>query len=181
MTTKDLARLCLSASRAQRPDPDAKRPRAIGLAAGTLLSLCVAGAAWPALGQEPHRLELCELGNTTITNLQADVAADTGAEEVEVAFVVVYSLNNDNNGQVVDGEPTGPILCTNGALVDSPPVGTNANDVIPPEEGTVDIFDSSEAFLLRYEENATTDIETRFCHTVNANVDCFSLEPPPSD
>jgi hypothetical protein len=177
MTTKDLARLCLSGSRAQRPDLEARGPRVISLAAGTLISLCVAGAAWPALGQDANRLGLCSLGNTTITNLQTDVAAGIGINQgdVEIAFVVVYSLNNDNNGQPLDGVATGPILCTNDDFLD--PTAAAANDVIPPS-GTVDIFDSSEAFLLRYEENETTDTETRFCHTTNANVDCFLLEPP---
>jgi hypothetical protein len=171
MTTKDLAGPRLGSARSHGPDLNARRPGLASLATGMLLTLFVVGAAF---GQDANRLELCSLDSGTVGELQADVAAGTDIDDddIEIAFVVVYSLNNDNNGQPLDGGATGPVLCTNPALVD--PTETFADEEIPLE-GTIDILDSAEAFLLRYQDGETA---SRFCHTTNANVDCFLLEPP---
>ena len=178
MTTKDLAPPRLRGARAHRADLEVTRPRLIDLAAGALMSVCAVGSAWPAFGQDANRLGTCLLDPSTVTALQNDVADGVdgiAGDDVEIAFVVVYSLNNDNNGQPLDGLATGPVLCAD-AAVTGIPAETAADDPIPPV-GTVDIRDSSEAFLLRYEESDTTEAETRFCHTTNANVDCFLLGP----
>jgi hypothetical protein len=179
MTTNDSVPPRLRGSRPHRPDLDMRGPRLSRLAVATLISLSAVGSAWPAFAQDANRLELCSLDSDTVEELQADVAAGTGIAEsdVEIAFVVVYSLNNDNNGQALNGAATGPVLCAN-ETVTGFPAETTADTPIPPGAGTVDIRDSSEAFLLRYEESDTTDAETRFCHTINANVDCFVLGAP---
>ena len=168
MTTNDLAL------------PRLRGSQLISLVAAALTSLCVASSAWPAFGQEgANRLELCSLDAETVERLRDDVADGTGiaGDDIEIAFVVVYSLNNDNNGQPLAGAATGPVLCAD-PTVTGTPAETTADAQIPPE-GTVDIRDSSEAFLLRYEASGTTEAETRFCHTTNANVDCFQLGPTP--
>lgn len=174
MTTKNSAGPCPTAAGAILPNPILHRSSALGLAAGTLMSLCLAG---PAVAQDANRLGLCSLSSGAVTALQSDVAAET-LGDVEVAFVVVYSLNFDNNGQPLNGAATGPILCVN-EDVTGVPSSTFATEEIPDDGGTVDIFDSAEAFLLRFEETESGEPETRFCHTTNANVDCFLLGPTP--
>lgn len=177
MTNKALGGLCLTLARARRPALRKAQSSMAGLAAATLLSFSALGAASPAFGQDANRVGLCTLEDDTIAALQGDVAAGIGAEgDVEVAFVVVYSLNNDNHGQPVADGTTGPVLCTNPDFVG--PDETAQTDQIP-DTGTVDIRDSSEAFILRYEPSATeaAEAEARFCHTVNANVDCFLVGP----
>jgi hypothetical protein len=170
----------LRAPPGHRLDVRVKRLKPISLAAATLISLSAVGPAWPALGQDANRLELCSLDSETVEELQADVAAGTGiaAGDVEIAFVVVYSLNNDNNGQPLDGTATGPVLCANEAVTGLPAETTADTQIPSGEEDTFDIRDSSEAFLLRYEPSGTPNAETRFCHTTNANVDCYLLGPP---
>lgn len=186
MTIKDQIGLGLPVGKARRSHLHSKRPSVAGLAVGTLMSVCMVGTAGPAFGQDATRLGLCSLSAGAVTALRNDVADDeTGLDvdpaDVEVAFVVVYSLNDDNNGQPLAVGTTGPILCTNPAVAGSfPPSPTFADDPIPPDpEDTVDIFDSAEAFLLRYEESGSGEPETRFCHTTNANVDCYLLGPTP--
>jgi len=147
------------------------------LAIAVSLSVCAVIGSLPTLAQEPNRLGLCTLNEDTVTDLQEDVDADIGVDgDVEIAFVVVYSISNDNNGQPVATGTTGPILCTN---PDAPvPFETAADTDI----FDIDTLDSAEAFLLRFEgTGGSSDPETRFCHTTNANVDCYLLGPPASD
>lgn len=161
-------------------------PSVASLATRALLALCVCGVAWPALAQTPNRLALCTLsdseGRNTLSDLEEDVAEALEIEDddVEIAFVVVYSLHNDNNGQPVgEASWTGPVLCTAPDIAElDEDDATGADEPIPPdEEETVDILDSAEAFLLRYRLNdESEDVETRFCHTTNANVDCYPIQ-----
>jgi hypothetical protein len=115
----------------------------------------------------------CALSQDTVDALLLDVAAG-GIEDPEIAFVVVYSLNNDNDGQpvTVQGQAgfTGPVICRNTDVV-SAPVPTSQTDNV----GTVTILDAEEAFLLRL--GSGSSISKRVCHTVNNNTDCFRISP----
>lgn len=123
------------------------------------------------------------IGDMETSGLETDLDAPP-----EVAFVVIYSLNYDNDGQpVVDdgaftGDFTGPVICRNpGATIAT----VDQTDEIPGGGNTIDIFDAEEAFILRYEVNTITfpqPIEKRVCHTVNSETQCFrvhGLPPPP--
>jgi hypothetical protein len=176
MNTRSSARPCSGDAPPNRMVRPVRGSGLAGAAAAALLLVGPVGVALPALGQTTaNRLGLCTLDAATVTALQGDVGAGVGANGVpEVAFVVVYSINNDNNGQPIPGGTTGPVLCTN---PNAPlPLATPADtDILG-----IDILDSAEAFLLRFEgSGGTTEPETRFCHTTNANVDCYLLGPPP--
>lgn len=176
MNTKRSARPCSGDAPPNRMVRPVRGSGVAGAAAAALLLVGTVGVALPALGQTANRLGLCTLDSTTVGALAGDVGdAVTGVNSsaVEVAFVVVYSISNDNNGQPVAGGTTGPVLCTN---PNAPiPFETSADTDIPG----IDILDSAEAFLLRFEgSGGTTEPETRFCHTTNANVDCYLLGPP---
>jgi hypothetical protein len=112
-------------------------------------------------------------------------------ENVEIAFVVVYALNNPNNGQPVPGGFTGPIICTNPGNEEVTGVGitgfnrfnqllTEASeiptDTDPGAADSVDIVGAEEAFILQYQLNGGSNdgnVEKRICHTVAGNTDCF--------
>ena len=176
MTNKVPIGPSLTLARMHRPDRGKASARMAGIAAAMLMSLSLVGAVSPAFGQA-NQVGTCNLSSTTVNSLRSDVASGIGsaAGDVEVAFVVVYSINNDNNGQPVATGTTGPILCTNATVVNRE---TTDQTTQIPSSGTVDIFDSSEAFILRYQHSGASEAESRFCHTVNANVDCFHLSPP---
>jgi hypothetical protein len=113
-------------------------------------------------------------------------------EDVEIAFVVVYALNNPNNGQPVPGGFTGPIICTNPGNLEVQGFGitgfeednatrlTEASeiptDTDPGGAASVDIVGAEEAFILQYQLNGGSNdgkVEKRVCHTVAGNTDCF--------
>ena len=150
-------------------------------AALAVASALVAGAAVPATiavaQQSPDLNRIwagCLLSPEAVDALEADVAAGQGIGTPEVAFVVVYSLNNDNDGQPVSvaGQAgfTGPIICRNTEVAGNIADTTQTTDV-----GNVTILDAEEAFVLRYQSPSST--AKRVCHTVNNNTDCFSISP----
>jgi hypothetical protein len=177
MNTKDPGQPCAGRASSHR---SGSVPRGSGLArfaVAASLFACAMGVTFPAFAQDANRLGLCTLDGDTVSALRDDVDADIGVDgDPEIAFVVVYSISNDNNGQPVATGTTGPILCTNPAA--PVPFETTADTDI----FDIDILDSAEAFLLRFEgTGGSSDPETRFCHTTNANVDCYLLGPPASD
>jgi hypothetical protein len=161
----------------------------------------IAGAPLQALAQVPdpdaNRVwGGCVLNSNaaetdTITSLEGDIgSSDTGgdleAEDLEVAFVLVYSLTFGNDGQPlmsVNGtQTTGPILCINDSILGIET--TMQTDDIPAAgvADSVDILDAEDVFILRYvlnDEGGPNDgiIEKVLCHTVDSNVDCFRLSP----
>lgn len=92
---------------------------------------------------------------------------DRDDANIEVAFVVVYSLNNVHDGQPVGSSGfTGPIICTApGFSIDS----TSQTAEIE----NANILDAEDAFILRYDQDG---IKKRICHTVASNTDCFTVE-----
>jgi hypothetical protein len=157
----------------------------------------LACSSLPALAVDPAQPERvwggCVLDPATVENIQIDVNEGIGADldtDIQVAFVVVYSLNdNDGQGPVSLGPTTGftgPILCTNPAEVGTPIEVTESQD-IPTQTGpsgatSIDILDVEEAMILRYEVNggsAGGAIEKRFCHTTGVNNDCFRIPGTP--
>ena len=114
------------------------------------------------------------MSQDTVDALLLDVAAGQGIGTPEVAFVVVYSLNNDNDGQpvAVQGQSgfTGPIICRNNEVAGSIADTSQTTDV-----GNVSILDAEEAFVLRVQSGSS--IAKRVCHTVNNNTDCFRISP----
>lgn len=149
-------------------------------AATALAALLVAGSSVQALAQTAgHVWAGCVLTDDAVTELEASVAAGAGIGTPEIAFVVVYSLNNDNDGQPVTGGVTGPVICRNNAVVSAPVPTTQTNDIGSASD-TVTVLDGEEAFLLRYQfDDPPQDIEKRVCHTVDSETDCFLIVPAP--
>jgi hypothetical protein len=154
--------------------------------------------------EENHVWGGCELSQEAVEAIQDSIFNSSGGEggpfgdfpeNLEVAFVVVYSLQ-ENDGQLLpDTEGyTGPILCLGGFPGEGfTPFGiesTSEDSPIPPEPGegdptSVNILDLEEALILRYEPNFpgegepfTGNPEKRFCHTVDDNTDCFTVFSP---
>lgn len=161
--------------------------------ASAAMAAFLSGPAFAAVDPpQPERVwGGCVLDPATVAEIQADVNVGIGlasATDIRVAFVVVYSLNdNDGQGPVSLGPATGftgPILCTNPAEVGIPNEVTESAD-IPAQTGpsgatSIDILDLEEAMILRYDVNggaADGTIEKRFCHTVGVNNDCFRISP----
>jgi hypothetical protein len=120
----------------------------------------------------------CVLHSDTVNALINDMTNSPQGNRLgtakEVAFVVIYSFQ-DNDGQPLGaGGFTGPVLCRNTTVV--PNVATTLQTAsIGTSSRPVDVLDVENAFILRYQESGTTNIEKRFCHTVDANSDCFRL------
>jgi hypothetical protein len=124
--------------------------------------------------------------NDTVADLKENIIAGsngkiTNANNIDVAFIVVYSVDNDNDGQPVSGGFTGPIICINKSKVG---IGeTLQTDEIPAdgtEADTVDTLDAEDVFILRYVLNGGTNDgvkEKVICHTVNDQTDCFRISP----
>jgi hypothetical protein len=155
-------------------------------------ALLVAGSSVPALAQTANEIWAgCVLstgGEEGEANTVGDLAGDlidsgiSDNDDLQVAFVVVYSLKNDNDGQPVSGGFTGPVICANPEVVSVPLETTSQTDNIPPDDDedhdTVTISDAEEAFLLQYQfDQEPTDIEKRFCHTVDSETFCFLIKP----
>lgn len=165
------------------PDmPISRRAVARGACAAlAVASALIVGASVPAtvaVAQDAPDLNRiwagCVLSPEAVDALSADIAGGQGIGTPEVAFVVVYSLNNDNDGQPVtvqgQGGFTGPVICRNEGVAGSIAGTTQTDDV-----GPVTILDAEEAFVLRYQSDSS--IAKRVCHTVNNNTDCFRLSP----
>ncbi|MGH8659064.1 MAG: hypothetical protein ACREV4_11485 [Gammaproteobacteria bacterium] len=132
----------------------------------------------------------CELTNGAVIELQNSLTAEGGlpGEPLpQVDFVIVYSLQNNNDGQAI-GEAgfTGPILCTDPGMVsiDTTTADTPIPSATEQAAGvTVDIEGIEEALLLQYQKMQSGallgDREKRVCHTVAGNTDCFLIKPAP--
>jgi hypothetical protein len=169
-------------------------------AAVALASALLLGGSVPALATGPtdppnpavsHVWAGCELSPATLEALAADAAVEVEGT-AQISFVVVYTLSNDNDGQLL-GESgfTGPVLCTNPFEVgitalqkDGTTPLTETSDIPaqtdPGGATTVDILEAEEAFIIKYRlDNGANaeDIEKRVCHTVDGNVDCFIIFP----
>jgi hypothetical protein len=186
-----------------------RRMMGIACAAVVLASALLLGGSVPALAtngptdppdpKPDHVWAGCVLDPATVDGIASAIEAGTGSS-ADVSFVVVYSLSNDNDGQLL-GESgfTGPIICTPDTLQ----VGITAfqkNGTTPltetsdiPNEtdpnfvlgNSVDVLETEEAFIIKYQhrdfEDTLGDIEKRVCHTVDGFVDCFIIFPQPID
>jgi hypothetical protein len=138
----------------------------------------MASASFPgvAAAQQPQANRVwaeCTLNSgegaiDTITGLLEDMgASSTQLAPSEVAFVVIYSLQENDGQPLTGGGFTGPVICRNTEV--APDVDqVLQTDNIP----TTDLLDVENAIILRY---GTTNVEKRYCHTVDANTDCFRL------
>ena len=169
-------------TRAARRVGCGRRWQAAALASALLLGTSVAAVAQTAPpGPSANRIwGGCILDGGTVDSLLADldnggIPASNSAGSRQVAFVVIYSISNDNNGQPVGTrDVTGPVVCTNRDVVDI--VTTQQTNAIPETgAGTVDVLDAESAFLLRYRVNNSGLFEKRICHTVDSDADCFRL------
>lgn len=137
----------------------------------------------PPPPSENHVWGGCELTTGAVTGLEESLSKEVEEMETgvpaphEIDFVLVYSRQNDNDGQHFGEGTTGPILCTNPNKVDIET--TEENTPIPGGTDTVDITALEQALILQYEKTVgeTTVREKRVCHTVANHTDCFLITP----
>ena len=97
-----------------------------------------------------------------------------------VDFVVIYTLNNPNDGQTVSGGFTGPVLCVRPAIGSLPAVTATAvpqTEQIPSGSGAVDLLGIETALITQYRIPAgdSGDKQKRFCHSVGEANDCYNI------
>lgn len=181
--------------------PGARRVARYGMACAALATLFLAGGMPAAIAQQPDDpmpnrvfancvLETTDQGNriNTVAGLQEDIDnANPGgnADKIQfpavIAYVVVYAVSNDNNGQALEdkqgnltGDFTGPVICINPDLVDI----TTALQTNPDLEDK-DILDIQDALILRHTPTggpASDPDANRICHTTDGDTDCFDIE-----
>lgn len=165
-----------------------------GMACGALATLLLTAGAPAAVAQEPNRVFAdCVLNSNgqgsnfidTLAGLEGDILAtntnnpnDTDLASATIAYVVVYAIDNDNNGQEIEdgGEPTGeftgPVICVHPDF-----------DIVPALQTTdipdIDILDLQDALILRHTPagaGETVPDANRICHTTDGNTDCFDID-----
>lgn len=160
----------------------------------------------PPPPEENHVWGGCELSAEAVNEIRQNIFDSAGgeggpfgdfADSLEVAFVVVYSLQ-ENDGQPLTTEGhTGPILCVGGTVgegishlgiettTDTTQIPDPTSNAGSGDAVSVDILDLEEALALRYlplfddgEGGLFEGIpEKRYCHTVDDNNDCFTVFP----
>lgn len=118
----------------------------------------------------------CQLSEAAVTALNGSLAPAIGSPQID--FVMVYSLQNDNDGQSLVGGHTGPVLCINPDNVAVEP--TNENTSIGSAMALIDITALEQASILQYEKVDGLR-EKRVCHNVAGNTDCFLITSAPSE
>ena len=163
--------------------PRSLRLRAATTATGLALGLTtLASLPAPALAVDPPAANRiwhgCELSSAlagdleTLIDTQGGTSGSSAIDDrpdasIEVAFVVVYSLNNVNDGQPVGSAGfTGPIICAAPSFSVQPTTQT-------PDIPSADLLDAEDAFILRYRSDGNT--QKRICHTVGSSTDCFRV------
>lgn len=187
--------LTSSAPMARGKDQGARRAIHFGMTCGTLATLLLAAAPPAAVADPvPNRIFAeCELNTSsqgqqinTVAGLQADIlAANPNSPQRDhivnpvIAYVVIYAIDNDNNGQrIEDGDDqlvgfTGPVICVNPNATDGIEAALQTDDI-----GNIDILDVQDALILRHtgDDPADEDDANRICHTTDGNTDCFDID-----
>lgn len=177
----------------RRRSPGARRALHFGMACGTLATLFLTATPPAAVAQEPNRVFAdCVLNSNgqgsqsidTLAGLEGDILAtntnnpnDTDLASATIAYVVVYAINNDNNGQEIEdggvptGQFTGPVICVHPDL--------NIDSVLQTDDiAEIDILDVQDALILRHTSAGSdplADGANRICHTTDGNTDCFDI------
>jgi hypothetical protein len=110
------------------------------------------------------------------------LGSNMGSDPVdpEVAFVIAYSLNNDNDGQPIgDGSAgyTGPVLCLDGDNFNRDEWDATDDTMPLSGDGNANFLDMEQVTIIRYQRIDTGAIEKVVCHSVDTNVDCVRISP----
>lgn len=132
-------------------------------------------AAPPGPPSEDHVWGGCVLTPNAVSGLGESLKSGVPTDH-EIDFVLVYSLQNDNDGQHFGKGTTGPILCSNPKTVAIET--TEENTPIPDGPGKVDIKALEQALIMQYQQQDGSR-NKRICHTVAGNTDCFLITPAP--
>jgi hypothetical protein len=109
----------------------------------------------------------CTLTQAEVTALTNRMTGTGLGTPKTVAFVVIYSFQGNDGQPLTGGGFTGPVICR------AP--GVNIQQVLQTDNiGTSDVLDVENALILRYQPDGSS-VEKRYCHTVDANSDCFRL------
>ena len=140
-------------------------------AALAMATASIASTSIPSIAaaQEPDRVWAfdCTLSDGAEQGLKDDMddASNKLTDGRQVAFVMIYSFEENHGQQLTAGGFTGPVICrAPGVSIDQ----VLQTDDIP----TTDVRDVENAIILRY---GTTNVEVRLCYTVHAGEDCFWL------
>jgi hypothetical protein len=116
----------------------------------------------------------CTLTQAEVTALTNRMTGTGLGTPKTVAFVVIYSFQGNDGQPLTGGGFTGPVICRApgvniGQVLQTDNIGTTGDPV--------DVLDVENAIILRYQESGPPlgPVEKRYCHTVDANTDCFRL------
>ena len=148
---------------------------ALAVATASIASACIPGVAAAQSAPTANRVwAQCVLTSDAVTALKSSMTSTGLATDKKIAFVVIYSFEA-NDGQRLsgtttpEGPHTGPVICRN--TTDTPAV--SIDQVLQTDNiSTTNVLDVENAIILRY---GTTNVEKRYCHSVDANTDCFRL------
>lgn len=177
----------------------ARQVSRFAMAYGALVILALAGWVLPAAAQEPgpptanQVFANCVLEDrsppppgriNTVAGLQADILRRNPGGNANriadptIAYVIIYAVDNDNNGQpLVDrsGNPvgfTGPVICV------AP--GFNITSALQTTDiPNVDILDVQDALILRHTPagaDPSADDANRTCHTTDGTTSCYNIQ-----
>jgi hypothetical protein len=143
-------------------------------AALAMATASIASTSIPSIAAAQERDRVwaldCTLSDDTVEALKKhmnDAAPEKLTGEGHVAFVVIYSFEENGGQQLTVGGFTGPVICRNTDVV------PEIDQVLQTDNTpTTDLRDVANAIILRY---GTANIEQRYCYTVGAKQDCFHL------
>lgn len=140
---------------------------ALAVAAGLLTT-----AYAPALHAQaaPNAFPTCTLSTSVANGIAAKIKR-SGIPAPQVDYIVVYTNDKSNQGQVVPGGTTGPVVCVNPARVRA----TDTTSDTPIDDIT--IIESSQGLQVQHQPTGGGDINTLLC-AAYADVDkCKLIQP----
>jgi hypothetical protein len=147
------------------------------MATAFIAGTSVPGSAAPPSNPTADRVwAQCTLTSAEVTALTNRMTGTGLGTPKTVAFVVIYSFQGNDGQPLTGGGFTGPVLCRNTAVVPSIDQVLQT-DNIGTTSAPVDVLDVENALILRYQESGPPlgPVQKRYCHTVDANTDCFRL------
>jgi hypothetical protein len=172
----------------------ASRGLGVGMACAALAMLFLTGGTPTAMADPiPNRVFAdCVLEHrsggsriNTLAGLQADILRtntpnpnDPEIESPAIAYVVIYAVDNDNNGQRVVNGRNGPLLGFTGPVICVNPAFNISSTLQTTDIPNIDILDLQDALILRHAPAGTPSGApgaNRFCHTTDGNTDCFNI------
>lgn len=118
----------------------------------------------------PDAFVTCTLSASVVRGITAKVRR-AGIQAPQVDYIVVYTNDNPNHGQVVPGGTTGPVVCVN-------PDRVGASDTTSDTPiNDITIIETDQGLQVQHQPTAGGDINTLLC-AAYADVDKCKLIKP---